>query len=188
MAIFNKYRVNLTKSTTNWDTRTKIKRAIWQLAIKPIFMLSPRPANSFRVFLLRLMGAKIGHCCLIEPKVNVLMPWNLALSAYVAIGREVNIYNYAPISIGSMTVISQFSFLCTGSHDYSHPFMPFIWAPINIGSECWVAADVFVAPGVTIGNGSVIGARSVVTKDIPEWMVCAGNPCKAMKKRVLREI
>ena len=182
------FRIDLTKSISHWDTSTKIKRGIWQYILKPIFMLLPGYANHARVFLLRVAGAKIGERCLIEKGVNVLMPWNLELSPYVAIGREVEIYNYAKVEIGSMTVISQYSFLCTGTHDYKHPHMPLIWAPISIGSECWVAADVFVGPGVRIGNGAVVGARSVVTRNLPEWTVSAGNPCKPLKERTIREL
>jgi putative colanic acid biosynthesis acetyltransferase WcaF len=113
------------------------------------------------------------------------MPWNLELMGHVAIGRNVEIYNYAPVTIGSMTLISQYTWLCTGTHDYSHIHMPLTWAPITIGQECWVAADVFVGPGVTIGDGAVVGARSVVVKNLPEWTVAAGNPCVPLKPRVL---
>ena len=55
--------------------------------------------------------------------------------------------------------------------------------PISIGDDCWIGADVTILPGVHIGKGSVIGAKSVVTKDIPEGVIALGNPC-----RVLREI
>jgi hypothetical protein len=80
---------------------------------------------------------------------------------------------------------AQYSYLCTGSHDYEHPHMPLTWAPIDIGSECWVASGVFVGPGIEIGNGTVVGACSVVTKSMPEWMVCVGNPCRPLKPRVI---
>jgi putative colanic acid biosynthesis acetyltransferase WcaF len=181
------FRVDLTKSKTKWDTGTILKRIVWQFILRPVFMLLPRwGGNSARIFLLRILGAKIGEKCLIEPGVNVLMPWNLTLEPHVSIGRDVEIYNYARVEIGSMTVISQYSYLCTGTHDYTHPHMPLTWAPITIGSECWVAADVFIGPGVHIGNGAVIGARSVVTKVMPEWMVCAGNPCRPIKRRILK--
>lgn len=180
-------RVDLSKSVTLWDRRTKIKRIVWEWFLKPIFLWLPRPCSRQRIALLRLMGAQIGDNCLIEPGVNILMPWNLHLASFIAIGRRVEIYNYAIVEIDRMTVISQYSYLCTGTHDYTHPHMPLIWKPIRIGSECWIAADVFIAPGVVIGPGSVIGARSVVTKEMPAWMVCAGNPCRPLKPRVLRE-
>lgn len=180
-------RVDLSKSVTPWDRRTKLKRALWDWFLKPVFLALPRPCSRQRVALLRLMGARIGEKCLIEPGVDVLMPWNLRLASSVAIGRQVEIYNYAPVEIAAMTVISQYTYLCTGTHDYTHPHMPLIWEPITIGSECWLAAGVFVAPGVTVGDGAVIGARSVVTKDVPPWMVCAGTPCRPLKPRVIRE-
>jgi putative colanic acid biosynthesis acetyltransferase WcaF len=182
------FRVDLTKSTTLWPFSLKVKRAIWQMFIRPLFFLVPPPASKLRIWLLKMMGAKIGHTCLIESKVSVLMPWNLELGNYVVLGREVEIYNYAPVRISDMTVISQCCYLCTGSHDYTHPHMPLIWKPITIGSECWVAAEAFIGPGVEIGNGAVIGARSVVTRNMPEWMVCAGNPCQPIKVRSIQTL
>lgn len=182
------YQLDLTKSSTKWSLTLKVKRVIWQFLVSPLFYMMPRNANGLRINLLKMMGAKIGHTCLIEAKVNVLMPWNLELGNFVVLGRGVEIYNYALVKINDMTVISQRCYLCTGSHDYTHPYMPLIWKPIVIGSECWVAAEAFVAPGVEIGNGVVIGARSVVTKNMPEWTVCAGNPCKSIKPRLIQSI
>jgi putative colanic acid biosynthesis acetyltransferase WcaF len=130
------------------------------------------------------MGASIGSNCLILPGVRVLMPWNLVMADYVAIGEQTNIYNFARVTIGRMTVISQFSYLCTGTHDYRSHRMPLIFAPIDIGTECWIAAGVFVSPGVSIARGVVVGAKSVVTKSIlMEWTVFAGNPCRFLKNR-----
>jgi putative colanic acid biosynthesis acetyltransferase WcaF len=178
-------KVDLTKSITTWPLDVKLRRAAWVYLVRPVFLLLPRPFNRLRVQLLRLMGAQIGPQCLIEPGVDVLMPWNLIFAPNVAVGRGVNFYNYAPIRVGQQTLISQDAHLCAGSHDYTHPNMPLIYAPITIGTECWIAAEAFVAPGVTIGNGCVIGARAVVTKDMPEWTVCAGNPCRPIKARVI---
>jgi putative colanic acid biosynthesis acetyltransferase WcaF len=113
------------------------------------------------------------------------LPWELEVGEFSAIGNDVEIYNYARVRIGTMTMISQYSYLCTGSHDYEHPHMPLTWAPIDIGSECWIASGVFVGPGTEIGNGAVVGACSVVTKSMPEWMVCVGNPCRPLKPRVI---
>ena len=135
--------------------------------------------------MLRASGARIGAHCLIMPGVKVLMPWKLSLDDCVAIGRDVELYNHARIRIGSNTVISQYSLLCTSSHDYTRPDIPLIYSDIEVGSECWIAAGAFIGPGVKIGNGAVVGARAVVTRNMPEWMVCAGNPCRAIKVRKL---
>jgi len=72
-----------------------------------------------------------------------------------------------------------------GTHDYTKEGFPLITMPIVIGDYVWLAAESFIHPGITIGTGAVIGARSVVTKDMPEWMVCAGHPCKPLKERIL---
>jgi putative colanic acid biosynthesis acetyltransferase WcaF len=181
-------RVDLTQSITRWPREVKLRRALWQALVRPVYLCLPGPASGMRVRLLRLMGARIGRYVLIEPKVDVLMPWNLMIDANCAVGRAVNFYNFAPVRIGSQTLISQHAFFCTGSHDYTHPHMPLIYAPITVGTECWIAAEVFLGPGVTIGNGAVIGARSVVTRDQPAWHVCAGNPCQPLKPRKIREL
>jgi putative colanic acid biosynthesis acetyltransferase WcaF len=104
------------------------------------------------------------------------------------IGFNTEIYNFAPVEIGDHVVISQRSYLCTSTHNYGHPHFPLVSAPISIGSQAWIAAEAFIAPGVTIGEGTVIGARSLVTKSMPPWMVCAGNPCRSIKPRVIQPL
>jgi len=84
-------------------------------------------------------------------------------------------------------VVSQKTYLCTGSHDYTKADFP-IWAKkITIEDECWLATDVYVAPGVTIGKGAVVGARSSVFKDLDGGKVYVGSPAKFIKDRVVEE-
>ena len=179
--------VDLRSSKTKWPAGLLLRRAIWQGCLIYFARFMPRPLNFLRIVLLRLFGAKIGAHCLIMPGIRVLMPWNLVLADCVAIGRDVELYNHARIQIGSNTVVSQYCFLCTSSHDYTKPNMPLIYKDIEIGSECWLAAGAFIGPGAKIGNGSVIGARSIVSHELPEWMVCAGNPCRPIKRRIIVE-
>jgi putative colanic acid biosynthesis acetyltransferase WcaF len=182
-------RVDLTKSNTPWPFSTKMRRGLWNVVWQLLFRHTPkRLCNPWRVWLLALFGADIQGKVLVLGSCKILQPWKLSLGNGSALGSETVIYNYAHVRIGAMTIISQYSYLCTGTHDYTHPHMPLTWAPICIGSECWIAAGVFVAPGVTIGRGTVVGARSVVTRDLPEWTICAGNPCKALKPRVMRPL
>jgi putative colanic acid biosynthesis acetyltransferase WcaF len=91
------------------------------------------------------------------------------------------------ITIGAHSTISQYSFLCTGSHDYLTIDMPLVAAPITIGERVWITADVFVGPGVTIGEGAVVLARSTVCKSVEPWVVVGGSPAKFIKARVLEK-
>ena len=177
--------LDLTQSKSRWTATVKLRRLLWA-GFQPLFFLPPhRLLSPLRVLALRLFGAKIGPRVLIMGGVRIWMPWNLEIGELTAIGWNVEIYNFGRIRIGSSTVISQYTYLCSASHDHTHPHFPLIWKPIDIGSKCWIAAGAFIGPGVTIGEGSVIGARSVVTQPMPEWTVCAGNPCRPLKPRTL---
>lgn len=160
-----------------------VKRGIWACMQLPFWSATPRALTGFRIFLLRLFGAKIGKGCRVNCGVRVWEPWNLVMADYVQVGDSVEIYNLARIEIGTNSVISQKTYLCSSTHDYTDPAFPLYSRPIRIGAGVWVASGVFVAPGVTLGDGAVIGACSVVTRDMPEWMVCAGNPCRPIKPR-----
>lgn len=178
-------RIDLTKSISPFSLIEKIRRLLWTVMVWPTVRWLPRAGSPLRVIALRLCGARVGRGCLIERGVLIWLPWRLELSDFVTLGRDVEIYNHGQVSIGAMTVISQYTYLCTSSHDYTHPHMPLIWKNISIGSECWVAADVFVGPGVTIGDRTVVAARSVVVKPLPAQMVCGGHPCRVLKERVI---
>lgn len=105
---------------------------------------------------------------------------------------NVDCYCVDRVRIGSFSTVSQYSYLCTASHDYRDPAileraqMPLVAAPITIGDRVWITADVFVGPGVEIADGVVVLARSSVFDDLPAWTVAAGRPAVVTKKRVLR--
>jgi len=99
------------------------------------------------------------------------------------IGPRVTVYNLARITLQRGANISQNCHLCAGSHDYSRWAMPLVAKPITIGENTWIGADVFVGPGVSVGELCVVGARSVVVRDLPARTVCAGNPCRVLKDR-----
>jgi len=164
-----------------------VKVQVWWLIQSTIFCFSPQFMYSWRNFLLRLFGANIGKNVIIRPSVKITYPWKLTIGDYSWIGDDVNLYTLGEIEIGNNSVISQKSYLCAASHDYDKPDFP-IWAKkITIEDECWLATDVYVAPGITIGRGTVVGARSSVFKDLPPGMVCIGSPAKPIKERVMTE-
>jgi putative colanic acid biosynthesis acetyltransferase WcaF len=179
--------MQLESSVHHWPVSHKAIRLLWLICWGILGAHGPRFLSSWRVFLLRLFGAKIGRAALICSHVRILMPWNLVIGDCVAIAERVDIYNFAMVQIGSNSCISQGVWLCTGTHDYQKNNFPLIWRPITIGESVWLASDVFVHPGVNVGNGVVVGARSVVTTDLPEWGVFSGNPCCYIKPRTVED-
>lgn len=166
--------------------RSASVEALWYL-VKCLVFLSPWPFPSrFKCSVLRLFGARIGKGVVIKPRVNIHFPWKLDIGDFAWIGEDVFILNFEPVAIGVHCCISQRAFLCTGNHDYRQPEMPYRNAPITVEAGAWVGAQVFVAPGVTIGTEAVISAGSVVTRNQPERMVCGGNPCGPIKPRWTR--
>lgn len=142
----------------------------------------------WRRFILRSFGAKIGKKVLIRPSAHIQYPWKLIIGDYSWIGDGVVLYNLGQIKIGSNAVISQKSYLCAGTHNFQNPAFSIEAGPIEIENECWLAADVFVAPGITIGKGTVIGARSSVFNSLPPGKVCYGHPAKIIKNRTSYEL
>jgi len=164
--------------------KSKILVQLWWIVQGTLFRLSPQFMYSWRRLLLRPFGANIGKNVLIRSTVKILYPWNLTIGDWSWIGDGVTLYNMAEINVGENCVISQNSYLCTGSHDHTKQSFDIFANPINIQDEVWIAADVFIAPGVIIGTGTVVGFRSTVYKDLPPKMICYGSPAKAIKSRL----
>jgi putative colanic acid biosynthesis acetyltransferase WcaF len=169
----------------SFSLSNRIARVLWGLVNLILFRFSPKPLHEWRSFLLRCFGAKVGKGVHVYPGVKIWAPWNLDLGDGCGVANDAILYSQGKISIGSRSVISQGTNVCTGTHDYTKQGSPLITKPITIGDNVWVAAEAFIHPGVTIANGCVIGARSVVNNNMPEWMVCTGHPCVPIKKRVI---
>jgi putative colanic acid biosynthesis acetyltransferase WcaF len=174
-------------SPSPWSRQEKVLRLCWILAEGTLFRWSPRGCFRWRNGLLRLFGARIasgeGPIPRVFPTVKIHFPWKLELAFGSLLGPGVRVYNLGNISLADGANVSQFTHLCSGTHDYAQWTMPLLFAPIRIGVNAWIAAECFIGPGVTIGELTVIGARSVVVKDQPDRMVCAGNPCRPIKAR-----
>jgi putative colanic acid biosynthesis acetyltransferase WcaF len=156
---------------------------LWWIVQALFFHPSPQVLYGWRRFLLRLFGAHIGRGVLIRPSVTVTYPWKLRIGDWSWIGDRVTLYTLGEITIGDNAVVSQHAYLCGASHDYTRPTFDLYSEPIHIGPEAWIAASAFVAPGVTIGRGAIVGACSVVLKDVPAGMICAGNPSRVLRAR-----
>jgi putative colanic acid biosynthesis acetyltransferase WcaF len=156
---------------------------LWWLVQWFLFRHSPQVFYGWRRFLLRLFGAQIGRNVLIRPTAMVTYPWKLRIGDYSWIGDDVVLYSLGEITIGAHTVISQRSYLCAGTHDYTASGFDITSPPVRIGDQVWIATDVYVAPGVTIGTGTVVGARSSVFNDLPGGMIYYGNPASPVRPR-----
>lgn len=170
---------------TPYPRHEVLRRWLWLFVQSTFFRWSPRPLHGFRARLLRLFGADIPQpsAVVIFPTVRVMFPWKLSLAPRAMVGPFVNLYNLAPIRLGYGANISQHCHLCAGTHDFLHWSMPLVTQPITVERNAWLGADVFVGPGVSIGELAVIGARSVVVKDQPARMICAGHPCRPLRPR-----
>jgi putative colanic acid biosynthesis acetyltransferase WcaF len=167
--------------------RPKVIEAVWYL-IKCCVFLTPLPFPSrLKCSILRAFGATVGSGIVMKPRVNIHLPWKLAIGDHAWIGEEVFILNLEPVTIGAHCCISQRAFLCTGNHDYREPDMRYRSLPIRIEDGAWVGAQSFIGPGVTVGTEAVISAGSIVTRSQPPKMVCAGNPCVPVKVRWKKE-
>ncbi len=173
-------------SLHSFSLGNRLARALWNSVWLLLFRPSPRPCHAWRSLLLRLFGARLAPGCHIYPGAKIWAPWNLVCREEACIGDGATIYNQAPVTLGKRAVVSQGAHLCTGSHDYQSPGFELFARPITVGDHAWLAAECFIHPGVTLGEGTVIGARSVVTRDMPAWQVCAGNPCKVLKPRAMK--
>jgi putative colanic acid biosynthesis acetyltransferase WcaF len=168
----------------NFRGRSGFTVQLWWLVQATLFRGSPQLLYGFRRWLLRLFGAQIGKGVIIRPSVAIPYPWKLKIGDHSWIGDNAVLYTFAEITIGKDVVISQKSYLCAGTHDYRSPSFDIQAFPIVIEDEAWVAADVFVAPGVTIGKGTVVGSRSAVFTSLPSMMVCVGSPARPVHARV----
>lgn len=171
-------------------TSNRLARFAWGIVYTLFIRPSPRFAHKYRNIIYRLMGARLAPTARIYPTARVWLPSNLTMAEHSCIGDHTDIYNVAPITIGPRSTVSHYSFLCTASHDFEDPTQPLTTAFITLGENVWLAADVFIAPGCTIPDGVVLGARSSVftTKGdaaLPAWHLCAGSPARAIRPRVL---
>ena len=133
--------------------------------------------------MLRLFGAKVGRHVHIHPSVRIFHPWEFEIGDWSSIGFDALIYNLGKIRVGQHVTISQRAHLCAGSHDFRDPRMTLLKPPIRIGANVWVSAEAFLGPGVSVGEGSVVGAGAVVTRDVEPGIVVAGNPARKVARR-----
>lgn len=185
MTVLNAKESRLLEGGPSFSLKHRLFRALWNTMWWLLAAWTPPPLHRWRGWLLRCFGADIHSTARVYGKARVWYPPNLSMGAHAVVGPGANLYCQDRISIGYMAVVSQGAHLCTGTHDIADPNFQLITKPIQIGSGAWVAAEAFIGPGVSIGQGAVIGARCVLFKDAIPLGVYAGNPAQLIKTRTM---
>lgn len=176
----------------NYTYNLERERSVYLIQIYRIIDLlfiksTPKFLYSWRVFVYRLFGAKIGEGVKISPSAKLLYPWNIVIGNHCWIGEKVELYSVDKIIIGNNVAFAHNIFIATAAHDIMKKEFPTIRRPVVIEDEVWISSNVFINMGVRLSKGVVVGAASVVTKDLPEGYICLGNPAKPFKKRIIEQ-
>ncbi len=163
-----------------------LKRTLWFFLGQPILRGSWMPFSGMRVRLLRIFGARIGTGVVIKPAVDVKYPWHLEIGNDCWIGERVWIDNLTRVQIANNVCISQGAYLCTGNHDWSDPAFGLIIAPVVLSDGAWAGACCILTPGTVLGVGAVAAAGAVVSGNVPDFHIMAGNPAQFRKLRVVK--
>lgn len=170
------------RSARKYSRGEQSRRVAWECG-RWLVRLSPHPCHGWRRVVLRLFGAKVGVQVRIAASARILMPWNLEIGEWSAIGPDVFVYNLGKVRIGRRATVSYRSHICAGSHDFTDPTIPLTKPPVTIEDDAWVGTDAFIGPGVTVGEGAMVGARAVVVKDVEPRTVVAGHPARVIGQR-----
>jgi putative colanic acid biosynthesis acetyltransferase WcaF len=132
---------------------------------------------------LKIYGANLSGMPFIHSTAKIQIPWNLTMKHRACLGEYTNAYSLGKIEILEGATVAQETYLCTGTHDFEDQSMQLITKPIKIHKNAFIGVRAMVLPGVTIGDRAIVGAMSVVSKDVPDHHIVAGNPATMIGKR-----
>lgn len=180
--------MRLDKYQQNWFSRGKngFVCVQWDYIQATLIQWSPHPFYEWRNLIYRFFGAKIGKGVKIRRTAKCNYPWKIEIGDYSWVGDEATLYSLDKITIGNHVVISQQAYICTGTHDVSDPNFGLKTAPIKIGNGVWIAIGALIMPGVTVGEGAIIGGRAVLTKNAKPYGIYIGAPAKYSRNRKLK--
>ncbi len=164
----------------------RLFRVVWMVAWLVLARYTPPPLHAWRRLILRAFGATVEPGARVHGSVTIWHPANLEIGSQSLIGPGARLYNQGHIRIGRRTVVSQRAHLCASSHDIDDPDFQLVLRPIQLGDGCWVAAEAFVGPGVSMADGSILGARGALFTATEANGVYSGNPASLIKHRTLR--
>ena len=169
--------------THAFSFKNKLWRLWWKVCWTLLCSWTPRPLHGWRVFILRRFGARMGVNNAVYPDAKIWAPWLLETGDLVTIGPGVEVYNPGGVQLGHHSILSQDSYLCGATHDYNVAEFTYIKKKIVLEPYVWICARAVVLPGVYCGEGAVLGAAALTSRDLEPWMLYAGNPCRKVKAR-----
>ena len=170
------------RRSAKYSAVVQLRRVGWY-AGNLLMRMSPRPFFAWRRVILRAFGATVGRWVNVYPTTHIVMPWNLEIGDWSAIGEDALIYNLGRVTIGSRATVSYRAHVCAGTHDFADPTLPLLKLPVVIRDGAWIGTDAFIGPGVTVGEGAIVGARAVVVGDVSSMAIVAGNPARQVGSR-----
>jgi len=173
-----------TANTSPWTVRERVAMLLWEICWALLCVWTPKPLNRWRLFWLKAFGARIDGIPFVHQRARIQIPWNLILHDRSCLGDRANLYSLGEIEIGVRAIIAQEAYLCTGTHNLTLAHIPLQVAKITVADDVFVGARAFVLPGISIGTGAIVGACSVVTKNVPARMLVAGNPARQIREVV----
>lgn len=141
------------------------------------------PSNYLRLQALRALGASLGPHTYLFGGSEVLRPHKLVIRGNVHVGRFCQLDARGGIELGRNVVIASHTLLITADHDAQDPMFAGRLAPICLGDRVWIGSRCIVLKGVSIGEGAVIAAGSVVTSDVEPWTIVGGVPAAKIGAR-----
>ncbi len=183
MTLLSAQKSNPREGGPSFSLQHRLFRLAWNITWALLGKWTPVPLHGWRRLLLVTFGAKLAPTARIYPHTSIWFPPNLTMGNHSVMGPGVMCYNMDRVSIGDYAIISQRAHLCGGTHDPDDPHFQLVPKPICVGDKAWVAAEAFVGPGVTLGEGAVLGARGVCVKNLAAWTIHAGNPSRYLRDR-----
>lgn len=165
------------------DMAKPVKVIYYAITLLGNIVINKIPSRHLRKLFYQLMGAKLGKNTFPCRRVEVLLPKGLRLANGVAVGWFSELDARGGITVSHDTNISSHVKMITGSHDVDDPNFTADFRPIHVGHHCWIGTGAVILQGVTIGDGAVVAAGAVVTKDIPPYEIWGGVPAKFIRKR-----
>ena len=166
-----------------WTKSQRMKMLVWEYVWLLFCIWTPKPANQWRLFWLKLFGCKIFGKPFVHQRARIQIPWNLILHDRACLGDRANAYNLGVVEIFEHATVGQEVYLCTGTHAFEQPEMNLITCKITIEKNVFIGARAFIMPGITIGENAIIGAGSLVIKNVDKNTIVGGNPAKFIKSR-----